>query len=456
MHPNSVTAHNLHIFPKVLTLSITLICGVLCIPHLYKHRKHPVMRYRTFPIYIATLITVYFFVISSVVRSIPNLFRVRTYRIFYIVESIFVAMYYACISSISIRYYTLILTRHIQEKLKNKREYGDDILHKQIHLFKWLSLEWSAIQICVLLLIIISACVVAPPLLPSYSEIEEMMIHENALDTLPNQNYFFMVIGIINLVLHAVGGIIFAIIYKADRADNFFIYEQFLIGSIINASIYGLCIVHETNQTVDIQLMIILEDSLSALYLVLETIIPTVYISYYGYPSIQLNGASSATANSTSKAVNSVLDKYILSRKEPEISVDGRPFGSSNLSQVGLEDIMEDKRSRDKFGEYLGREFEMEIFLFFNVLQFYKEAVSESKSKSLAKEDAKRIIREFIADNAVNKVPLSKDVQTQLIEDFNNLRTVRNPTHVVNMFQPAVDDLKVKLAFHINKFNSNF
>ena len=97
----------------------------------------------------------------------------------------------------------------------------------------------------------------------------------------------------------------------------------------------------------------------------------------------------------------------------------------------------------------------MEVFLFFDVLQYYKEAVAENNSKTFAIEDAKLIIAEFIADDAANKLSLPDTIRKRILEDFGKLGDVENPLDVANIFQPAIDNLNIQLSFHVHKFNMN-
>lgn len=89
-------------------------------------------------------------------------------------------------------------------------------------------------------------------------------------------------------------------------------------------------------------------------------------------------------------------------------------------------------------------------------MHYYKEAVSDPyNTEKFAKDDAKLIIDEFIADDAVNKLPLPDRIRRRVIEDFNKLDDNNEPGDVPSIFQPAIDDLKVQLSFHIYKFSMN-
>ena len=116
---------------------------------------------------------------------------------------------------------------------------------------------------------------------------------------------------------------------------------------------------------------------------------------------------------------------------------------------------MSDKHFRNLFSNYLGREFQMEVFLFFNIIQYYKEALAENNSKTFAIEDAQLIFEEFIADDAVNKLPISETIRQRIIEDFGKLGDVETPLDIANIFQPAIHNLKIQLSFHVYKFNMN-
>ena len=197
------------------------------------------------------------------------------------------------------------------------------------------------------------------------------------------------------------------------------------------------------------QEMILVVHIFDVLTLIFELTSPLWVIHRYGYPDVHNSSDETITNDEDSVSANHRLSKIDSKRN----SVIIRP---NIRSQLGLEEIMEDNHFHELFGEYMGREFQMEIFLFFEVMHYYKEAVSDPyNTEKFAKDDAKLIIDEFIADDAVNKLPLPDRIRRRVIEDFNKLDDNNEPGDVPSIFQPAIDDLKVQLSFHIYKFSMN-
>ena len=180
-----------------------------------------------------------------------------------------------------------------------------------------------------------------------------------------------------------------------------------------------------------------------------ELTLPLYIIQKYGYPDAPIVGISSSDTSIYSDRLNQSTSESSKSKTT------GESLNYTMRSQLGIDEIMGDKNFRDLFSKYLGREFQMEVFLFFDVMQYYKEAVADNNSKTFAIEDAKYIIEEFIADDAVNKLPISDTIRKRILDDFSKLGDVETPLDVASIFQPAIDNLNIQLSFHVYKFNMN-
>ena len=251
-------------------------------------------------------------------------------------------------------------------------------------------------------------------------------------------------------MLHVSVGILLSRVYPNDKVDNFLLYEQLLISVIWIVLTNHVLLFQEIHDGHRNEILRLVAHISVILQIVFELTVPLYVIYLYGYPDVatELTSAISNTSNSVSGLNEST-------RKSSSSKRTGESVEYTLRSQLGIEEIMSDQHFRDLFSKYLGREFQTEIFLFFDVLQFYKEAVAQNKSMTFAIEDAKLIIEEFIAENAINKLPIAAATRQRIIDDFSKLGDVENPLDVANIFQPAIDYLNVELSFHLFKFNAN-
>ena len=255
--------------------------------------------------------------------------------------------------------------------------------------------------------------------------------------------------GVKYAVLYVSVGIFLWRVYPNERIDNFFVYEQFIITMIwlgFNELLLFFLGMYN-GHTYEILLLALQISHL--LQIMFEIFLPQYVIEKYGYPDPPKEIESYSDTTISSDRQNQGTNKAM----ESKTTADSLEY--TMRSQLGIDEIMSDKNFRDLFSKYLGREFQTEIFLFFDVLQYYKEAVAENNSKTFAIEDAKLIIEEFIADDAVNKLPLSDTIRQRILDDFGKLGDVENPLDVTNIFQPAINYLNIELSFHIYKFNMN-
>ena len=184
--------------------------------------------------------------------------------------------------------------------------------------------------------------------------------------------------------------------------------------------------------------------------LMFEFILPLYVIHRYGYPASPKENKSSSDTTTSHERLSQTTDRAIESKLTSDSVI------HTMRSPLGIDEIMGDKHFRDLFSSYLGREFQMEAFLFFDALQYHKDAFEENANsvQLLTKEDAQRIIDEFIVNDAVNKLPISDRICKQIIEDFSKVDD-ENPVNLASIFEPAIDNLKTRLSLVLYKFNMN-
>ena len=243
-------------------------------------------------------------------------------------------------------------------------------------------------------------------------------------------------------------GAILSKIYPGERPDNFFVYEQFLVSLIWNAINCALFLLQEIYDDQTKQALLATQQISQTLLIMFELTLPLYVIQTYGYPDDTIEKISSSDTSIYSDRLNQSTAESSISKTTSD------SLECTMRSQLEIDEIMSDNNFRALFSQYLGREFQMEVFLFFDVLHYYKEAIAEN-SKMFAIEDTKLIIDEFIADDAVNKLPISDTIRERILDDFSKLGDVENPLDVASIFQPAIDNLKIQLSFHVHKFNMN-
>ena len=252
------------------------------------------------------------------------------------------------------------------------------------------------------------------------------------------------------IVTYASMGIFLYKVYPNERVDNFFIYEQFLISVIWLAFSYLVVFFQAMSNGDTYRILTLVLHFSELLQIMFELTLPLYFIQKYGYPDAPIENPSSSDTNLSSDRLTQATEKTI----EGKLTSDS--FENTMRSQLGIDEIMGDKHFRDLFSKYLGREFQMEVFMFFDALHYHKDAIEENANsvQLLTKEDAQRIIDEFIVDDAINKLPISDRLCKQIIIDFNKVDD-ENPANVATIFQEAIDNLKTRLSFVIYKFNIN-
>lgn len=187
------TKHHSHLLTKSICLGAAFVCLVICLPQMYKHRKHPALKYRTIPIYALVVMSVFFFSIAEVIRSVPNFLTIHTFRILYIFQCIVGSCCTAAVSAIGLRYYGLVMMQYVQALLADRRTISNDRFYKrvvaEIRWCKWLSLERTAFANCFIFMAICLSIVLSPSFLPSYSDIKSIM-EGHTSNTASNHMYF--------------------------------------------------------------------------------------------------------------------------------------------------------------------------------------------------------------------------------------------------------------------------
>ena len=213
------------------------------------------------------------------------------------------------------------------------------------------------------------------------------------------------------IVFHVSVGIFLWRVYPNERVDNFFIYEQFLITLIWFVFNDNVLFFQGVFDGYKYNILALILQISELVQIIFELIVPLFVIQRYGYPDIAINDSSSSDTSIYSDRLNQTTSKS----SESKPTTDSSEY--TMRSQLGIDEIMGDKNFRELFSNYLGREFQTEIFLFFDVMQYYKEAIAENNSKTFAIEDAKKIIAEFIAEDAVNKLSLPETIRQRILDD---------------------------------------
>ena len=265
-----------------------------------------------------------------------------------------------------------------------------------------------------------------------------------------HESYDNVVILTIFIVLHVSIGTFLWRVYPNERIDNFFIYEQFLITVIWLVLSFHL-IFFEGMYNGNIYHILTFARQVSGwVQIIFELTLPLYVIQRYGYPDAPKQNDSSSDTILSSDRVNQSIAESSKSKTT------GESLNYTIRSQLGIDEIMGDKNFRDLFSSYLGREFQMEAFLFFDALQYHKDVFEENANSIhfLTKEDAQRIIDEFIVEDAVNKLPISDRLCKQIIEDFSKVDD-ENPVNLASIFEPAINNLKTRLSLVLYKYNMN-
>ena len=139
-----------YLWIKIAFYCAAVLCGVICIPRLHKHRQHPVLKYRTFPIYILAVISSFTVNIIDLIKSeIPEL-SVTAYRALSISDALAYSLLNGAIAGIGIRFYSLILTRYVQGQLMDRRTCYDGVFYRrvasQIRWCRFFTFESTAIK----------------------------------------------------------------------------------------------------------------------------------------------------------------------------------------------------------------------------------------------------------------------------------------------------------------------
>ena len=460
---------NTYFWTKISLTCIVVLISIASLPRLNKHRQHPVLKYRTMPVYVMTIIAASLLNIIDLIKSDIHDITVSCYRALCICYALSCSMIYGGIFCIGIRFYSLVFTRYIQGQLMEIRTCYDGVFYRrvvsEIRWARYMTFEKTAIKISAILFVFYLASFTT--LFSHYShnfthvgKIYDSSYLAYVLDLafvtisilffgmffqiiLKSTAFYDMLLTIKFSVTHAALGVVLAIVYPGERPDNFFVYEQLLVSIcwiclnsvlFLQPEIYG-------GQTK--QIFIVTQHISQSLLTIFELTLPLYIINIYGYPEVDTEKKSPSDRNISPDRPNqseTTSDSVIHTMRSP----------------LGIDEIMGDRHFRELFCNYLGREFQFEAFLFFDAIQYHKDVFEENANSIhfLTKEDAQRIIDEFIVEDAVNKLPISDRICKQILDDFSKLDD-ENPENVASIFEPAIDNLKTRLSLVVYKFNNN-
>ena len=460
---------NAYFWLKIAFTFATIICGVACLPRIYKHRQHPVLKYRTFPLYMMTYAAGFELQFSLIFLSTPIEYTATGYLVLCLFDGLALAGVFGLFAGIGLRYYSLVLTRYIQGQLMDRRTCMDGVFYRrvvsQIRWTRYMTFEQTAIKISAILFVFYFALFATLYYLCSDHFTQRIMRHASSLfvfiiavifvvmsllflgifvQILLETTAFDAILLTIKLsVFHVALGVVLAVVYPGERPDNFFVYEQFLVSLIWNSLNFTLFLLQEIYDDQTKQVLSATQHISQSLLIMFELTLPLYIIQKYGYPDVDTEKKSPSNGSISPDRPN-----------QSETTGDSAIY--TVRSQLGIDEIMGDKHFRKLFSHYLGRDFQFEAFLFFEAIHYHKDAIEENANsvQLLTKEDAQRIIDEFIADDAVNKLPISDRLCKQILDDFSKLDD-ENPVDIVSIFEPAIDNLKTRLSFLIYKFNLN-
>ena len=146
----SSSEQNTYFWVKIAFICSAVLCGVICLPQLHKHRQHPVLKYRTFPIYIIVIISGYLSNLIDSFKSEIHDMSVTVYRALSISDALAYSLFNGAIAGIGIRFYSLVLTRYVQGQLMDRRTCYDSKFYRsvvsQIRWCRFFTLESTAIK----------------------------------------------------------------------------------------------------------------------------------------------------------------------------------------------------------------------------------------------------------------------------------------------------------------------
>ena len=170
---------NAYFWTKIVLTSATIVCAVLCIPLMHKHRQHPVLKYRTMPVYIMTIVAAFIMNILDLVTSEITGMSVTVYRFLLISYAFTDSALYGAIAGIGFRYYSLVLTRYVQGQLMDRRTCYDGVFYRrvasQIRWCRFLTNEKTAIQNAIASFLLYAVTLVTPYIVASDADIESIM-----------------------------------------------------------------------------------------------------------------------------------------------------------------------------------------------------------------------------------------------------------------------------------------
>ena len=141
---------NAYLWIKMAFICAAVLCGLVCLPQLHKHRQHPVLKYRTISVYVITIIAAYLLNIIEILKSEISDISVANYRVLFICYAFCCSIVYGAITGIGIRFYSLVLTRYVQGQLMDRRTCYDGKFYRrvasQIRWCRYFTLENTAFK----------------------------------------------------------------------------------------------------------------------------------------------------------------------------------------------------------------------------------------------------------------------------------------------------------------------
>ena len=255
-------------------------------------------------------------------------------------------------------------------------------------------------------------------------------------------------------------------IFKSGKPDNFFIMPQFMFAIITLNCAAVANIMAESTDLPTRKTWLMVAHAIETSIVIGELLIPIAAIHFYGYPTDALsafpNLEITVDSNKTNSSSLSMKDgdsvdktKHLQESETLSTSHDTEsPLTTPNLLQ-SFEEIMANNESKTKFAKYMRQEFQFEIFLFFDCLDFYihKGKYRRRTITVMDRADVKLIIDEFFAKDAVNMLPLPESIREETIKEFDALNESQNIVDCELLFRPAIDNMKSQLEFHIKKIH---
>ena len=170
---------NAYFWLKMAFICAAVLCGLVCLPQLHKHRQHPVLKYRTMSVYIMTIMMGYVMNILDLLKSEIPTMPVLAYRLICICYAISYSIFYGGVAAIGIRFHSLVLTRYVQGRLMDRRTCYDGVFYRrvasQIRWCRFLTHEKTAIRTHIVSSLVFCILLITPYIAASDTTIESVI-----------------------------------------------------------------------------------------------------------------------------------------------------------------------------------------------------------------------------------------------------------------------------------------